>query len=464
MSDCGGDSTQATYQIYQNVMAWRGCERLYLDARTADVQFVFAATSDDGIVETVPAHKAVLSAISPVLDALLYGPFKQDGDINIDGTTIEAFREFLQFFYIRNVKITTVNLAAVMELAKRYAVADCLNACADLQRTSLTIDSMCWGYELAIQYEHQSLQQFCKQKICENAPKIFKSSAFLHCKSNLLHAILQLNGLQCDETVIFDGCIEWAKRACIENQLDETDVDNIRQQLGDQFYEIRFAGMTIKEFYSRTRKYDGLFSQQEFNDVIGIIAAADDQSTSKFNRTTRKWSKPPTDAAPILSCSRIDLTLSSIMNRFVLPPIDCTEFSSNCALKLTKIYCSEIFCVGEPVKFIPFGMKIIEMTNTHVGTYGNGNVVHFRQSALNPTVPTAIEFSTPILIQANRKYGIVLQFQWWNSTCFNLLVYKPVVEIDNNISIKFYNTDNEHGHDYRRFGLITQMDFVALGE
>lgn len=420
MSDNGG-STKTTYQIYQNVLAWRGCEQLYLDERTADVQFVFASC-DNGAIEKVPAHKAILSAISPVLDALLYGPFKQDGDIDIDGTTIQAFREFLQFFYIRNVKITTENAAAVMDLAKRYAVADCLNACADLQKATLTTDNMCWGYELAIQFEHQSLRQFCEQKICENSSKIFESSSFLHCKSNLLRAILQLNGFQCDETVIFDGCIEWAKQACIENQLDATDVRNIRQQLGDLFYEIRFAGMTTKEFYLRSRKFDGLFSEQEFRDIIGIIAEdgavdVDDgrttlKSISKFNRTTRKWTKTLTltDAAPILSCSRIDLNLSALMNRFVLPPIDCTTFSSNYALKLTKIHCSEIFSAGEPVKSIPFGIKIIEMVTQQACAHGN--VVYFRQMSLNPIVTTAIEFPTPILIEANRKYGIVLQFQW----------------------------------------------------
>lgn len=468
MSANGGDSTQSTYQIYQNVLAWRGCEQLYLNERTADVRFVFAS-SGSGPIEKVPAHKAILSAISPVLDALLYGPFKQDGDINIDGTTIQAFREFLQFFYIRNVKITSENVVAVMDLAKRYAVADCLNACADFQKTTLTIDNMCWGYELAIQFEHQSLQQFCEQKICENASNFFGSSSFLHCKLNLLRVILHLNGFQCDESVIFDGYIEWAKHKCIKNQLDETDVKNIRKQLGDLFYEIRFAGMTIKQLYSRARKYDGLFSQQEFHDIIGIIADSDTaadagQLTSKFNRTPRKSVKPPTplDVAPILPCSRVDLSLSSIMKRYVLPPIDCTAFSSTCALKLTKIYCSEIFSAGAAVESIPFGIKVIEMTTNQMGTYGNGNVMYFRQMALNPIVSTAIEFPTPILIEANRKYGIVLQFQWWNSSCFNLLVYKPVVEINDNISIEFYDVNNDYEHDFRRFGLITQMDFIAV--
>lgn len=479
MSTSSESQTQPTaYQIHQNVLAWRGCEQLYLDERTADIQFVFKSTDNDDTIETIPAHKAILSVISPVFDALLYGPFKQDGgDISINGTSTEAFREFLQFFYRRSVKIANENIEAVMELAVRYGIADCLNACIDLYKTTLNHENMCSGYELAIQFENQSLQEFCEREICENAPEIFKSTAFLQCKSNLLREILQLNGIQCNETVIFDGCMEWAKRACIGKVMDDTDGWNIRRQLGDLLYEIRFAGMTLKEFYARSRKYDGLLSPQEFQEIIGIIAAGSDADAdadddvgdhlkSKFNRTTRKWttktSMPMTPTAPILTCSRIDSILSAEMKRYTLPPIDCTIFSSNSTLKLTKIHCSEVLCADEPAKSVPFGIKILE-----IGTQqacANENVVYFRQMSLNPSVPTVIEFQTPIVIKPHQKYGIVLQFQWWNSSCFNLLVYKPEVDIADNISIKFYNFENDYGYDCQRFGMITQMDFATIAD
>lgn len=300
MTDSPGSTT------YRNVAAWRGCEKLFLDARTADFFFVFE--SDD---ERIPAHKAILSAISPVFDVMFYDSLKHEGDEYTIDAKPAAIREFLQFFYLSSVKLTPKNVVEVLSLAKQYMIDECLNACNDVCESTLTLDTMCWGYELAIVAESDRLQKYCEKRIGENSEQIFRSSSFLDCKSNLLRRILQLDSLKCSETVVFDGCIAWAKKACIQMGLDDENVQNLRFQLDNMFYDIRFGEMTSKEFYLRYRKYDGLFSAEEFKDIIGMIEFKEFQPPM-FNRNPRKatnTSKPMVE----LVCDRIDWQKSSHM-------------------------------------------------------------------------------------------------------------------------------------------------------
>lgn len=164
---------------YQNVLAWRGCERLYLDIRTCDVYFVFkSGPSDVDKPEKVPAHKSILSAISPVFDAMFYGPHKQEGDIKIVDSNAMAFREFLQFFYLSSVTLTFENVPEVMYLGKEYMLSDCMIACTDFCESTLTIDTICWGYELAILFDQDRLRRYCERKILNTLKRYSNRAVF----------------------------------------------------------------------------------------------------------------------------------------------------------------------------------------------------------------------------------------------------------------------------------------------
>lgn len=265
---------------YKNASAWCGGKKMYLNSRKADVFFTFQS----GNVK-VPAHKCVLSSMSSVFQSMFNGTISRKNIVQITDTSSEVFTEFLQFFYLKTVKITAENALEMMNLGKNYAVASCLKACTEFCKLTLTLDSMCWGYELAILFELDDLRMFCEQKICENPEKIFKSISFLFSDPDLLHHILQLD-LLCDETIVFDGCIAWVKEACIKQELDENNVKNLRTQLGDLFFEIHFGNMNVEDFYERYCLYRELFSVDEFEDILTMIALKEFQS-EKFNRNTK---------------------------------------------------------------------------------------------------------------------------------------------------------------------------------
>lgn len=254
---------------------------MYLKHRTADVFFVFQT---EGV--KVPAHRNVLSAISSVFRTQFNGTFPQKCVIQMVDTTSRSFTEILKFFYLKTVELTSENALEVMSLGKKYSVNSCLEACTEFCKSTLTLDSMCWGYELAILFELDDFKRFCEQKISENPEKIFRSISFLLCEPNLLQHILQIDSLKCDETIVFDGCIAWAKEACIQQELDENNVDNLRTQLGDLFFEIRFGNMNLEAFYDLYCLHKNLFSVDEFEDIVNMIALKDFHSV-KFCRNSK---------------------------------------------------------------------------------------------------------------------------------------------------------------------------------
>lgn len=276
--------------VYKNVLSLRDCETLYLNRRNCDVFFLFHANGR--VYEKVPAHKSILAVISTVFDDMFYGATPATGNITVHDTTAEIFKEFLQFFYLSTVQLTAKHFFSVMQLVAQYGIEDCvLDACSELCEITITLDNICWGYELACLFEHIELQQFCRQFISENAAKIFPSTNFLYCDPNVLRKIVELDSLECDELTVFDGCLAWARHACQRERIDGSDMQNLRQQLGGIFNEIRFGCMEIEEFYTRYCQYKGLFSLDEFEDIVSMIALKGEHQSKIFNIKPRVFYK-----------------------------------------------------------------------------------------------------------------------------------------------------------------------------
>lgn len=427
-------SQNADSITYKNVLSWRGCEKLYLDSRTSDVLFIFRSESDECV--KLPAHKNILSAVSPVFDAMFYGPSKQEGDINIVDASFEAFKEFLQFFYRSLVKLTADNVAEVLNLGKQYLLNDCIQACTDFYESTLTLDNMCWGLELAILFELEGLKEFCEQQISKNSTEIFRSSSFLNCESNLLGHILQINSLECDEVVVFDGCMTWSRVACITKGLDEENVENLRSQLGDLFYEIRFGDMSHKNFHNRFQLYDGLFSLDEFKDITMMITCKEFQS-DKFNRNSRISSGITSgmssgendnfseeiicnNTSPAGAYYRGKMGIKSNLFGFD------TEFSSSSLLNLMKFsfrlsnYMKEDVTVNIKISHYIGNIKQL-ISSTRVAGKHSGD--------------TIVQLPSPVVIKPGIKYSIECLIPISNISMFGYIDSK--VQMDNGIIISF---------------------------
>lgn len=447
--------------VYKNVLAWRGCERLYLDQRTCDVFFLFK-TVDDGDYEKVPAHKSILSAVSPVFDAMFYGSHKQSGDIKIVDSTPHAFQEFLQFFYLATVKLTAENVPEIMYLGKEYMLNECLNACTDFCESTLSLDSMCWGYELAILFEQDALKRFCERKISENTREIFRSSSFLHCDVNLLRHILQLNSLKCDESVVFDGCMAWAKAVCVQKGFDEMNMQHVRDQLGDLFAEIRFGRMKIEHFYPRHISYSGLFSADEFQEIISKIATKDFRHRS-FNRNAISEGHFEMDE-DVLLCDRMclkDASQSDDQYRFQTNDtfdnlcVDKTVFRANCSLALKRFICRVEFCRDNKTGIYSTAAKI-RVNEAPIEDYP-GQLLSFVEVSLNDADEILVELPSPVPINAGIKYEI--EFEMETGITFSSKKALKQVRMEQGVIVDFFGACHKG-----REGIVKCLHFIKPNE
>lgn len=302
--------TTKTVVMY-NCSVWEKTRKsLYLSTHLSDVNFLFYEQNNDNtllnqkvetkadkssvkarkLIDKIPAHKFVLATTSEVFFKMFYGSIPENGSVEIVNSSPEAFREFLQCFYMGSVHFTKENISEVMNLAKMYDVTDCLNTCVTFLMDTLTPEDICSGYKLAIVYDQRDLQVFCEQQIALNAIKIFGSTDFLTCDRDVLKRILQLELMPCDETIIFDSCLAWAKYACNKMDQDPEVIQNIRDQLEDCLPFIRFGTMKIEELTNRTTVYGDLFKGEEWSDMIHSITVKNFEA-KYFSQTKRLWWK-----------------------------------------------------------------------------------------------------------------------------------------------------------------------------
>lgn len=278
----------------------------------------------------------------------------------------------------------------------------------------------------------------------EHTKEIFESSSFLACELNLLRHIVRLNSLKCDEAIVFDGCMAWAKSACIQKGLDEKEMYNVRLQLGNLFDDIRFGRMKIEHFYPRYLLHGGLFSDDEFKEIISKIAFKDFQPRS-FNRN-RNISTDYDENEDILLCNRRSAKspgqCSDNMYRFQTHDvcdnlcIDKTVFQSNCKLLLKKFVCQVDFCRDNKPDTYSTEAKI--RINEVMKDNCTGNLLYVTEILLNNSDEVVVELPHSIEIKSGVKYEI--EFEMETAITYSSEKALKQVRMEHGIIIDFFGT------------------------
>lgn len=277
--------------ILQNRGVFEITEQLYMNTELADVNFLIR-NSNNVKGERIPANKAILAVRSTVFKSMFFGPLKNEGDIEVEDGDPDAFKEFLQFFYLSKVTIKMENLWEVVRLIDMYDIIDHVRFNGPTFEGKLTLENVCWTYQLAIYLKHERLMKTCESKIRSRIKRVFASDSFKRIDRETLRHILELSDLECDEVDVFNGCLTWAKLACIEFGLDENKVKNLRFILGSCLESIRFSEMEIAQFNTIADIHKGLFTQDEILD-IRLMLTTKDYEPKLFSANPRryKWNK-----------------------------------------------------------------------------------------------------------------------------------------------------------------------------
>lgn len=378
-------------------------EKLYLNSSMTDVKFVL--TAELGGFDVVSSHKFILASGSAVFDDMFYGPLSIDNnEIQIDDVSADAFKEFLQFFYLDEVRLTTKNILSVTNLCEKFQLIDCLKSCATSLRYSLTTDDICWGYALALSLKDKNLIHFCEKKIQENVPEVIDSDSFLQCDHATMTKIFDLLSLSCSPYEIVTACMKWAKAKCAQNGVLRTP-KNLRNSLNNLFNRIPFEELTLEQFSKFLIFYKNIFKGIEMKRIVKKIAvnnlkriylAKSDMSLNKGNKSENNVLGMVSPSEQVLDVDRQSygelIAMHSAGDIF-------TAFSTNRKIILKEFYAK----LHGPAKFdheIPYDINSNQRMNFPM------NLISGRATILKGSDQLHIILAEPFIIDANKLHFI----------------------------------------------------------
>lgn len=406
-------------------------EKFYLDSKTADLSFIFGADTEH--FESVPAHRIILSVSSPVFETMFYGSLKEKAKIPIVDATAEAFKEFLQLFYLTTVRLTGENIIEVSNLCKKYEVNGGIKICESPLKRSLTfnINEVCSGYEVALLLELENVIKFCEQNIKDNALEILQTSSFLECDAKLFDKILRLVSARCCASIVVDTCIAWAKAECKKEKLRET-TKNLRAQVDHSFQWIPFDKLKPEQFSQFVQTYKGFLKNEDLHQIILKMMAKNSPTKNLQNKTNENVGE--------MICDR-RIVGSSIEGyaRFNSPVL--SHFTSNSKLLLTGFYCARL----EPSDFSQY----MGINCRAAFVIGQNVPLITLDISLSSTEEAHIILKKPIIIDPNIEYGIFVEpNNGIESIRWARISLSSIVRLENNTEINFSS----------EFGLITRLN------
>lgn len=299
-------------------------EKLYVSRdKSGDITFIVET-------ERIRAHRWVLASASQKYQTQFYGLRPDEGEIHVPNVLASAFKEFLQFFYKDYISLTVENIESVLDLAKQTLVDAFIDTCVDFIKIKIIPNNVCKAYSLAILYDLKTLRISCEENITAATKNVFVSDGFLQCDREMLLQILKLNSFNCTESHVFNACIEWARKVCKQNQLNEEDTTNLRNMLGDAIYEIRFASMNVNEFADLHHKLTGFFTGDESLEIIYLIGQVKNNKTQVFNPTPRQQYIHPKPSASHVHHQKVKrMNSDNERSRFNIRPEDFVVLNSD---------------------------------------------------------------------------------------------------------------------------------------
>lgn len=254
----------------RNTVCASTLETLFKSERLSDVTFV--VNKRNGVELKIPAHKLILAASSRVFDTTFFGNVKIGPDVAIVDVSAEAFTEFLQFFYVTEVDLTTGNIFEVCRLIENYDVRSGKAVYEHFLKSTVTMD-LAFQYlylALTFNYSIEFIELLVDMIAGMDIEKSRKSPSFLQCSKLALRTILQSEKVRWTELELFEAAISWATASLQRKRLSTTPV-YIQAELGECLYLIRFPVMTSNQFLACIQRYSRLFHFEEYMDIVYYI-------------------------------------------------------------------------------------------------------------------------------------------------------------------------------------------------
>jgi hypothetical protein len=139
------------------------------------------------------------------------------------------------------------NVYPCLYTAEKYHLPGLVEKCSEFLGNSLDVNNVCQVNEEAIMYKLKPLQERCLSFIIDNAEDVFASPGFLEISFASLMNVIKREELLCNEVDVFKAAVRWATHNR-DNKSNPTVEHNLRDQLGEALFQIRFPIMPIEDF------------------------------------------------------------------------------------------------------------------------------------------------------------------------------------------------------------------------
>ncbi|XP_062578706.1 BTB/POZ domain-containing protein 6-like, partial [Saccostrea cucullata] len=234
----------------------------------------------------VRAHKYVLVSRSPVFDAMFYGDLAEAKEIKIPDIEPPSFDVLLRFLYCGDVEIKKDTVIGALYAAEKYdvvALKEAMESYLDKNITNQTVFSV---FENAMLFGLEALYKKCIEFINEIGASVFQSPFALEISKDTLKEILSSDNLDIEELKVYHFLISWDEGQYEVKDLEKSD-KNIRNQIGDVVYRVRFQFMDLDMFVKNVCRRNILTSEDKLI-LQQVIVGNPEKESTKFSLGKRK--------------------------------------------------------------------------------------------------------------------------------------------------------------------------------
>lgn len=320
------------------------------------------------------------------------------------GIKVNDFKEFLKFFYGIKLNLNLGNVEGVINSAKQLKVEQVFDLCEKfmIDKICAKKDQTFFAYHLASHNNANRLKTICEFEIAMNTEELLKLPSFLKLPHKTLQSFLQCNVFGCGEKIIFEALLRWAEAACKRMNKNPTVVKNLRNQLKELVYMIRFKSMKMSEFDACLEMWPGLFSTDEISEIRCIIGKVSKEFQTNFSKSIRFLKSQ----YKILECSR----LSFFSNEpYKLQNVE--QIIIKCS-RLVYLWGFSCVCDREASISADVIIKAVWNQNQKRELFNQPMTLEFRKNVVHSSLYEAsVAISKPLLLNPEYYHQIEIRFQ-----------------------------------------------------
>ena len=211
-------------------------------------------------------HRVIIAPACPVLKQMM---ISSKDHVVIEDVAMTVFLTIMRYIYCHEIMIDKGFVYETLAAADKFEMPDITFAVAAL--IDLSILPVVCNYTTAS--ESNRFGSLCSLMIRQNVDAFLTPERFMQLTQASVAMIVADHELACDEILLWDICMDWARQEC-ENRLGKAaTAKDIRLAMKPFFSDFRFRFMSLEDF-TRGPADSGILKLVEVVDVYKFFASA----------------------------------------------------------------------------------------------------------------------------------------------------------------------------------------------